>query len=195
MHVIRNVFAIIGLLAVIAITTALVRFGPIYEGIKGLDPKAGETYLTMAKQLVESGSSAEATVWKFAVKEGISADEVEETMKFVANEHNIMNVGELPLYKQVEAMSGKPYRVVKIFMFCNALTAAMMIDYDPAMSAYLPCRITLVEDQKGKLWLYSLNMDLMIHGGRSLPPELNAEAVKVKEIILDIMQRGASGDF
>jgi uncharacterized protein (DUF302 family) len=80
-------------------------------------------------------------------------------------------------------------------MFCNAMTAARMIDYSPAYSAYLPCRITLLEDSTGKLWLYTLNMDLMIHGGRELPPELKQEAMQVKDIILDIMNRGAKGEF
>jgi len=53
----------------------------------------------------------------------------------------------------------------------------------------------MVEDKAGKLWLYSLNMDLMIYGGEPLPKELKAEAIHVKEVILDIMKRGAEGDF
>jgi hypothetical protein len=38
-------------------------------------------------------------------------------------------------------------------------------------------------------------MDLMIYGGKPLPPELKKEAMQVKEIILDIMNRGAHGEF
>ena len=149
----------------------------------------------MASQVIDTGSGADATVWKRQVQEGLSPEEVEETMKFVANEHNIANVGELPLYKDVEAKTGVPYRFVKIYMFCNSLTAQQMLDYNDAFSAYLPCRITMVEDKEGRLWLYTLNMDLMIYGGKPLPTELKEEAIKVKEIILDIMERGAAGDF
>ena len=47
----------------------------------------------------------------------------------------------------------------------------------------------------GKVWLYTLNMDLMIYGGKTLPDELKMEAIKVKETILAIMHRGADGDF
>jgi hypothetical protein len=129
------------------------------------------------------------------VNAGLSAEDVEQTMKLVANEHNLQNVGELPLYRQIEAISGKPARFIKIYMFCNALTAEKMIAYSPAYAAYLPCRITLLEDASGKLWLYTLNMDLMIHGGRELPPALKQEAIQVRTMILDIMQRGARGDF
>jgi uncharacterized protein (DUF302 family) len=80
-------------------------------------------------------------------------------------------------------------------MFCNAMTALEMLDHSDAYSAYLPCRVSMVEDKEGGLWLYSLNMDAMIHGGKPLPPALKEEAEGVKEIILDIMNRGAEGDF
>jgi uncharacterized protein (DUF302 family) len=80
-------------------------------------------------------------------------------------------------------------------MFCNPLTAANMFDYSVAFSAYLPCRISLIEDPHGKLWLYTLNMDMMIHGGKVLPEALKEEAIGVKDTIMDIMNRGATGEF
>ena len=159
------------------------------------DPKASEVYLTLTKNLLQSGNAAEATVWKIPVADGLSAEDVEQTMSFVANEHNIKNVGELPLSEQVAAMTGEPQRFWKIYMFCNPLTAAKMIEYSDAFSAYLPCRISLVEDKTGKFWIYTLNMDMMIHGGKALPPELYEEANQIKDTILDIMNRGASGEF
>lgn len=188
----KNILAFIGLVSIIAIVI-------VYLGLKNtfseFDPGAEKTYTDMVKTIIETRDAASASIWKVPVQEGLTAEEVEETMKFVANEHNIANVGELPLSKDITAKLGKPYRFVKIFLFCNSLTAAQMLDYNDAFSAYLPCRITLIEDHTGKLWLYTLNMDLMIHGGKPLPAELKAEAVKVKEIILDIMKRGAEGDF
>lgn len=192
---IRNLLALFGLIVLgLAIYAAVVAY-PKWNQVKQLDAGAKDVYLEMFDKLLQSGDSAEATTWKVQVDEGLSTDEVEEVMKFVANEHNIKNVGELPLYKQVEAMSGKPYRFAKIYMFCNALTAAKMMDYSDAYAAYLPCRVSLIEDKSGKLWIYSLNMDMMIHGGKPLPPELDAEAKQVKKTILDIMNRAAKGEF
>ena len=195
MNMIKNGLAVIGVLTIAAILWAIYLIEPAYHRFNSFDEKAFDTYQSLFKNILETGNAAEATVWKMQVDEGLKAAEVEEVMKFVANEHNIKNVGELPLYKQVEASTGKPFRFMKIYMFCNALTAAKMVRYSDAFSAYLPCRITLLEDKKGKLWLYSLNMDLMIHGGMPLPDELKKEALNVKKIILDIMKRGASGEF
>ncbi|UCE76844.1 MAG: DUF302 domain-containing protein [Gammaproteobacteria bacterium] len=195
MRLLWNLIGLFGLAVVIVIIVAIVQVGPAITNLTSFDSQALTTYGDIARTLVKTGNGAEATIWKVPVDDGLSPEDVEQTMKFVANEHNIKNVGELPLYKEVEAISGEPYRFIKIYMFCNAMTAARMIDYSDAFSAYLPCRVTLLEDTSGKLWLYTLNMDLMIHGGEELPPALKEEALQVKDIILDIMNRGAAGEF
>ncbi|MBF0255535.1 MAG: DUF302 domain-containing protein, partial [Gammaproteobacteria bacterium] len=139
---IRNLFALIGLLAVILL-------GLVFFKVQGVlsqfDPKAGEVYMELVGKIIESRNAAAATVWMEPVADGLSAGDVEEAMKMVANELNMSFVGELPTSLDIEAKTGKPYRVVKIFMFCNSLTAAQMIDYHDAFSAYMPCRITMVE--------------------------------------------------
>jgi len=200
-RLIWNLLALFGL----AVVAGLIWVAVTYDfGVQNLrdagnladfDGKAPQVYIEMAKSLLATGNAAEATVWKVPVTEGLDAADVEETMRFVANEHNIKNVGELPLSDEVAAMTGQTQRLWKIYMFCNPLTAARMIDYSDAYSAYLPCRISLVEDREGRLWLYTLNMDMMIHGGKPLPPELFDEAIGIKETILDIMNRGAKGEF
>jgi uncharacterized protein (DUF302 family) len=196
-----NLLALAGLAIVAGIIWVAVTYGFGLQNFKDLanlkhfDPKAAEVYVDMTKSLLASGNGAEATVWKVPVEEGLSAEDVEDAMRSVANERNFKNVGELPLSEQVAAMTGKDQRFWKIYMFCDPLTAAKMIDYSDAFSAYLPCRIALVEDKTGQLWLYTLNMDMMIHGGTELPDELYEEATKVKEIILEIMNRGAAGEF
>ncbi|UCC57381.1 MAG: DUF302 domain-containing protein [Gammaproteobacteria bacterium] len=201
MKFVWNLLALVGLALVAGLIWAMITYGFGLQNIKDLgnlrsfDSKAPEVYMEMAKQLLATGNAAEATIWKEQVQEGLTAQDVEETVRFVANEHNIKNVGELPLSEQVAAMTGEEQRHLKIYMFCDPLTAAQMVEYSVAFSAYLPCRVTVVEDQEGKLWLYTLNMDMMIHGGTKLPPKLFVEANKVKETILDIMKRGATGEF
>ncbi|MDX1697931.1 MAG: DUF302 domain-containing protein [Thiohalobacterales bacterium] len=196
-----NLFALVGLAVLAGIIYLLITLDFGLQNIKDLgnfskfDKHAPTVYADMVKALGSTGNAAEATVWKIPVAEDLSVEDVEQTMRFVANEHNIKNVGELPLSEQVAAMTGEDQRFWKIYMFCNPLTAAKMLEYSDAYSAYLPCRISLVEDTEGKLWIYTLNMDMMIHGGEALPPDLFEEANTVKDVILDIMNRGAEGAF
>jgi uncharacterized protein (DUF302 family) len=194
-YALRNLFALLGFISVVALIYAAVKMAPMVQAFEEFDEKAIDVYSEMVTTLLETGNAAEATVWKVQVEDDLTIEDVDETIKAVANELNIKNVGELPLSEQVEAMSGEKSRFFKIYMFCNAMTAAQMLAYSDAYSAYLPCRVSLVEDKQGKLWLYSLNMDAMIYGGKPLPPALKEEAMGVKAIILEILNRGAEGDF
>ena len=195
MGLIRNILAIIGLIAIVAVAYGYSKFGAEINAFKALDPKARGVYTEMWSKLKEHGDSASATVWKQALDEDVDWEDAEEAMRSAATELNIRGVGELPLSNQVELMTGEEQRFLKIYQFCNPQTAMKMVNYRDAFSAYLPCRIAMIEDKNGKYWLYALNMDMMIYGGKTLPPELLEEAIAVKETILAIMERGASGDF
>lgn len=191
MAFVRNLLALVGLVAVGAVAYAWFTYG---SQLQEFDKESLATYRDMAAVLLETGNAAEATIWRVPVDEGATPQGVEEAMKFAANEHNFKNVGELPLSDQVQAMTGETAQFMKIYLYCDPLIAARMVAYSDAYSAYLPCRITLLEDDDGKFWLVTLNMDLMIHGGKTLPQELRKEAIQVKKIIQDIMTRGATGE-
>lgn len=125
----------------------------------------------------------------------MSFDDVDQAIGSLAASANIRDVGALPLGDQVAAMDGKPWRKLKIYLYCNPLTAAHMIDYSEAFSAFLPCRVALLEDGSGKLWIYTLNMDLLIHGGKPLPAPLRDEALRVKTVMRSLLSDGAKGAF
>lgn len=195
MGFIRNILAIIGLIALIGGGFAFSKFSGEMDAFNQLDPKAKDTYMGMWEKLKETGNSADATVWKRQIDEGVSPEDAAEAMSSVATEVNIRAVGILPLSKEVEAKTGEKQRLLTIYQYCNPLTAMKMVDYSDAFAAYLPCRIALVEDKEGKHWLYALDMDLMIHGGKTLPDELLKEANSVKDVMLKLMEAGATGEF
>ncbi len=195
MNMIRNLLAIIGLVALIGGGYYYSKFSTEITAFNELDPQASTVYAEMWEGLKKHGNSADATVWKVPLEEGVSWKDAEEAMASVANELNLKGVGELPLSDQVKSMTGKDQRFLKIYQFCDPLVAVQMVDHSDAFSAYLPCRISMVEDKQGKFALYALNMDMMIYGGRTLPDELNKSALDVKEKIQTIMKRASEGDF
>lgn len=160
-----------------------------------LEEGAGGEAGRMWDRWVESGGDiAVATTWERKVKPGVTLDQIEQALASVATEMNIRPVGELPLSKELEARSGKPEKLLKVYNYCNPQTARKMVNFSPHMSAYLPCRISIVEQDDG-LWMYTLNMDMMIKMGRKLPPDLKADATKVRDAIWMMMEKGSSGDF
>ncbi len=160
-----------------------------------LEDGAGAEASRMWDRWVEAdGDIAVATTWERKVKAGVTINDLEQALTQIAAERNMKGVGDLPLSKELEARTGKPQKFLKVYSFCTPATARMMVDFSPHMAAYLPCRITVVEKEDG-LWMYTLNMDMMVKMGRKLPSPLKEEAWKVRETIWDMMERGSKGEF
>lgn len=192
MSFVRNFLAMVGLVFIILLGFLVYQ---AKDKLQGFDEGAAEVYLNMIDKLLDSKNAAESMVWKVPVEDGLSPGDIEDAMFSVATERNLAIVSQLPLGEDIVLKTGKPYRFVKLYTFCRSRTAAIMMDYSDAFSAYMPCRIALVEDKSGRYWLYSMDMDTMIYGGSPLPPELKKAAIEIKDIILEIMRRGAKGEF
>ena len=193
MKAIKAILMIVGAVAVVAVIYAFSAFN--VGAITKLDPKAKDVYSHMGKVLLETGDIAKATVRKVKVAKGISPDELVESLNSVATEMGIKPVGDLPLSKEVEARTGKKQRYVRVLSYCSPMIAIEMVKYSMAYGAYLPCRIVIMEDEKGQLWLYTLDLDMMIHGGKPLPDYMLKYGNKVKNIIYTMMDKAATGEF
>jgi len=139
------------------------------------------------------GISISDTVLKMPLAEDVSMDDAVDSMKLRANSLNFKLVAHLPLYKELEAM-GVDSKRIEIFQFCDARIANEMVQFNPDFSAYLPCRITLLEDGDGQAWLVTLDLGKVIPGA-NLSPELLTKAERVRDTIQSIMEAGASGDL
>ena len=128
-----------------------------------------------------------------AIKEGISAEDAIEAMQSKAAELNMKSVGHQAVSKELEARGIESPRL-EIFQYCNPEDAVKMVKFNTIFAAYMPCRITLVADQQGKLWLEMLNLDMVINSV-ALPPELNKIAIETNGKMLDILTAGATGEF
>lgn len=192
MNIIKNLFALIGLVALIGVVLLAVQFS---KAQSEFDPQALGIYKVFAIKLWEEKDAAAPMVWKFPVNEGIDAEQVRESMKSIAVQRGMFFAGESPFYKQVEAITGTPYRHITFLNFCDAMVGKKMADYNDAYTAMMPCTISVVQDQAGKLFIYSMNMDLLIYGGKPLPEDLKKEALKVRGNMLAIMEGAAKGEF
>jgi len=192
MKLVRNFLALVGLLAISALIIGAIMLGP---KLSRFDPEFLGAYAAFADKLLDTGDPGVAMMWAVPVNEGLSTDDVVESLKSLATTNNLLFVGESPFYKQVEAVTGEDYRYVNFLSFCDAQVGKMMLEYRDQYSGFMPCRIALVEKEEGSLWLYSMNLDLMIHGGLELPPELKSEALRVRDTLQRIMEGAAAGEF
>lgn len=133
------------------------------------------------------------TVIKIPVAEDVTFEDVRDSLQSKASELNMKFVAHQPVWKELEARGVKS-GVLEIFQFCNPGDAKEMVDYSIIFAAYMPCRIALVEDKQGKLWLMMINLDMLINS-TPLPPEQLAIAERINSTLNTIMHAAADGDF
>ena len=176
-----------------------------YDGVTGkviseilsptLHPDAvKKVYMPMANTLLDTGDMAMTTIIRVPVADDVSNEDVEEAMISIAFEEGV-GAGGMSISEIVESQTGEKQRLLKIFRYCSPHTAMAIIEHSDAFSTYLPCRIALVEDKLGKRWLYTLNMDVLIYGGRPLSEDLYKKALELRHVMITLQQAGAKGEF
>lgn len=144
----------------------------------------------------KAGQSTESGVYKVAIDRSVGLAEAAESMRLRANALNLQLVAELPMSKQVEAVTGKPQRTIIVFQFCDAVLAKDLIDVNMDFAIYMPCRIALIEDAKGQGWLVMMDVNVdAVAQEKRLPEALKVRIEAVRKSLLSIMQAGAKGEL
>lgn len=192
MNMVKTLLALIGALAILAGGAGYAKYKSFFGE---LDPDAPRVFTEMYEKFQVNKDWGDAMMWSFQAEKGIGPEDIKRSLMSLAFERNFFFAGEAPFYKQAEATLGRPYRYVNFLSFCDARVGAMMIDYNEKYSAFMPCRIAIVQGNDGQVSLHSMNLDVMIYGGKPLPPELKEQALKVRNTLYDIMKTAAAGDF
>lgn len=129
--------------------------------------------------------------------EGVTFDEVIESMLIKANEVNFKNVGHNMFWKDASAVTGYPALRVEILQFCDAVVGRRMLDFSPEFSIFIPCRITVMEDANGDIWLMTLDWDVSWlanawHPDSELSDQLKEDALRIRDAMETIMHAGAN---
>ncbi len=137
-------------------------------------------------------TTVQVQIARIQIQKSVSFDDAVQSLKLRANQHNLKFVGDNKIYKEIEALTGKPAKRMEVFNFCDGLAADKMIAADPMMIAFMPCRFALLEDKDGKRWVISMMMDELI---RSLPADARNSAERVMAAMKDVMVAASKGDL
>jgi uncharacterized protein (DUF302 family) len=191
LRIIINIFAAIGLIS-IAFGSFMIWQGSNFSN--KLDPKATQVFEEFTRRALKEGV-ASANIIKLPVDAGIKRSDVIESMKLRANKRNIKFIRSLRFDREITQLTDKAYPYVEIFLFCDALTASKLLDFNHDFVAYMPCSISLFEDAEKNLWLVTMNLDMLIYGGEVMDQSLKESVLNVKTGLLDIMAAGATGSL
>ncbi len=196
MGFIKGLLMLIGALVVAGLLFAGVKFGGLIGSAASLDSKAMPLYMNMFGTVLKTGNAADGMVRIVKVKPDVTNEDIHDTIESVAGDGNMQLVGDVTMFDGTPLREGGPKtKYTRIFSICSRPIADKFLNYSMAYGAFMPCRIMLREDENGDRWLITMDMGLMIHGGKPLPPEMLKMAQSVEDTIYAAQDKAASGDF
>jgi len=190
MKFIKAILTLIGALVVLGLIVVLVRYG---STLKEFDSGALKAYGKMASKVLETGDPAKGMIIKkkMTIPEGMTKkeaiDNAIEVMDEVASQHGLAMVDH-------KVMPRKNGVYTQIRSYCSPTIADYFLNYSREFIGFMPCRIGIIEEPNGDIYLYTMNLDLMIHGGKKLSPELEKLAKEVEAGMYGMLEAGAAGE-
>ena len=191
---IKNILAFIGALVLIAVIGGYAKFGGMASKVAGLDSGALPAYMDMFVKVLNDGDPAKAMMKEWKVDEGLSGDDVKESITALTEEYNMRLTGYVKMYTKPDAAPDE-VKEARIWSLCNLTTAKVFLNHSRYYGGFMPCRIMYVQYGNGDAYLVSMDMALAIYGGNPLPKEMLEAALKVKEAMEKVPERAAKGDF
>jgi uncharacterized protein (DUF302 family) len=192
---VKNILSAIGGLVLVVVVYMGISFGGMMGKVGTLHPDAMGYYMDMFKKVLETGNSAEAMIRKVRINDDVSTEDVVDNLKSMAGDNNFLVVGDSKMSINSSIKEGGK-RYIRILHFCAPSVAEKFIGFSEAFGAFMPCRILIVEDDKGNRWLYTMAMELMLYGGKPLPADMMTMAETVRDLMYGMMDAAAvDGDY
>lgn len=196
MKLIKGLFTLVGAIVVIGAIVGAVTVGP---KIAKLDSQALPEYMKMFDLVLTTGDPAKGMVKKVKmnIPEGVTKEEAFENAIEVMDEVGA-EFGLAMVDQKTMPRNGKLFKdgglLTHIRSYCSPAIADKFLTHSGEFIGFMPCRIGIVEDANGDIYLYTMGMELMINGGHTLPPEMLELANEVKKGMYTMMEKGAAGE-
>ncbi|MDM8546133.1 DUF302 domain-containing protein [Candidatus Venteria ishoeyi] len=185
----RNLLAGIGLLTIFAILFFY------YQGKQAIKPFQTQ-FMDISTEFARKAlltDVANALVVKTPLQKDVTLKKARQAMIKRGKQMKIPLIKRYVLHEAIDKKKHAVIRHTEILQFCNADIAYGALQFNPAYLVHMPCRIGLYEDELGQAWLITMDLNLLIYGGRPMPPALHEQALYLQDALLAIIAAGSSG--
>ncbi len=141
----------------------------------------------------------DSAIYEVAVKEGVSYQEVVDSLKTISEGMNFVNPANFPIGEHMQLRGIDSQGVKEVYSFCNLSMGTEIILDHPEFLVFAPCRIALYEkpDVNQKLKLF-IGLDRPTYDLKSIknPTErAKKSAQQLEDALIKLIQRASVGDF
>jgi uncharacterized protein (DUF302 family) len=146
-----------------------------------------------------TGIEVESAIYEVAVKDGVSYQEVVDSLKSISEGMNFVSPANFPIGEHLKLRGIDPQGIKEVYSYCNLSMGTEIILDHPEFLVFAPCRIALYEkpDENNKLKLY-IGLDrptIDLKNIKNPTERAKKSAQQLEEALIKLMQKASVGDF
>lgn len=138
-------------------------------------------------------------IYELAVDEGVSYQDVVDSLKSISEGMNFVNPANFPLGDHMKQRGVDPQGIKEVRSFCNLSMGTEIILDHPEFLVFAPCRIAIYEkpdaDNKRKLFIALARPTYDLKSIKNPTERAQKSAQELETSLLEIIYRASKGDF
>ena len=164
---------------------------------------ASQQIATQTKQItVPSGMPAidlTSAIYEVPVKEGVSYQDVVDSLKIVSEGMNFVNPANFPISDHIKARGVDPQGVKEVHALCNLTMGTDIFLDHPEFLVFAPCRIALYEKpdvkKKSKLFIGLARPTYDLKSIKKPTQRAQNSAQQLEEALIFLISKARNGDI
>jgi uncharacterized protein (DUF302 family) len=147
------------------------------------------TQLTRTNQL-----DASSAIYEVAVKEGVSYQDVIDSLKSVSEGMNFVNPANFPISEHIKARGVDPQGIKEVHSFCNLTMGTDIFLDHPEFLVFAPCRVALYE-KENKLFLGLARPTYDLKSIKNPSPRAQKAAQQLEDALIQLLNKASKGEI
>jgi uncharacterized protein (DUF302 family) len=147
-----------------------------------------------ASQISNSDINPSSAIYEVQVKDGVSYQDVVDSLKLVSEGMNFVNPANFPIGEHIKARGIDPQGVKEVHSFCNlSMGTDIFLDH-PEFLVFAPCRVALYERQ-GKLFLGLARPTYDLKSIKNPTERAQKAAQQLEDALIQIISKASKGEI
>lgn len=146
-----------------------------------------------------AASQQQSAIYEVMVKEGVSYEDVVDSLKSISEGMNFVNPANFPIGEHLQERGIDPQGIKEVRSFCNLTMGTEIILDHPEFLVFAPCRVAVYEktDAQSNKQLY-IGLARPTHDLQNIqnPTERAVKsAQQLENALIELVDRASEGDF
>lgn len=141
-----------------------------------------------------SSNNIESAVYEVQVKQGVSYQDVLDSLKSVSEGMNFVNPANFPIAEHIKARGIDPQGIKEVHSYCNlSLGTEIFLDH-PEFLVFAPCRVAVYEKQN-HLYIGMARPTYDLKSIKNPTERARKAAQQLEDALIQLISKASKGEF